>query len=160
MNKKIILLGHYGVGKSSLVRRFVHSQFSEEYITTIGVKIDKKTIQVGDTSLTLLIWDIAGENGQQKIPQSYRLGAHGAIYVFDLSRPATYANLEKEILALQELIPGIPIQILANKLDLSSEKQIAEVMEAIRPYQAKATSAKTGEHVDDAFELLARKILE
>lgn len=160
MNKKIILLGHYGVGKSSLVRRFVHSQFSEEYITTIGVKIDKKTIQVGDVSLTLLIWDIAGENGQQKIPQSYRLGAHGAIYVFDLSRPATYANLENEILALQELLPGIPIQILANKLDLSTESQIAEVMESIRPYQAKATSAKTGEHVDEAFELLARKILE
>lgn len=159
MNKKIILVGHYGVGKSSLVRRFVHSQFSEEYITTIGVKIDKKTIEVDGINITLLIWDIAGENGQQKIPQSYRLGAHGAIYVFDLSRPSTYLNLEEEILALEELIPGIPIQILANKLDLSSEDAVQEVMETILPYQAKATSAKTGEHVEAAFELLARKIL-
>ena len=67
MNKKVILVGHFGVGKSSLVKRFVHSQFSEEYITTIGVKIDKKAITVNGITVNLLIWDIAGEDSQKKI---------------------------------------------------------------------------------------------
>ena len=159
MNKKVILVGHFGVGKSSLVRRFVHSQFSEEYITTIGVKIDKKIVNIDGVGITLLIWDIAGENSQQKIPQSYRLGAHGALYVFDVSRPATYEHLENEILALQEMIPGIPLQILANKSDLVEDETLQECLKKIAPYQAFATSAKTGAHVEEAFELLAKKMI-
>jgi len=159
MNKKVILVGHFGVGKSSLVKRFVHSQFSEEYITTIGVKIDKKAVTVNGITVNLLIWDIAGEDSQKKIPQSYRLGAHGALYVFDLSRPATYENLESEILALQELIPGIPFEILANKKDLVSQESIDQILEKIAPYQASITSAKTGDHVDLAFEKLTQKMI-
>ena len=159
MNKKVILVGHFGVGKSSLVRRFVHSQFSEEYITTIGVKIDKKIVNIDGVGITLLIWDIAGENSQQKIPQSYRLGAHGALYVFDVSRPATYEHLENEILALKEMIPGIPLQILANKSDLVEDETLQECLKKIAPYQAFATSAKSGAHVEEAFELLAKKMI-
>lgn len=159
MNKKVILVGHFGVGKSSLVRRFVHSQFSEEYITTIGVKIDKKIVNIDGVGITLLIWDIAGENSQQKIPQSYRLGAHGALYVFDVSRPATYEHLENEILALKEMIPGIPLQILANKSDLVEDETLQECLKKIAPYQAFATSAKTGARVEEAFELLAKKMI-
>ena len=159
MNKKVILVGHFGVGKSSLVRRFVHSQFSEEYITTIGVKIDKKIVNIDGVVITLLIWDIAGENSQQKIPQSYRLGAHGALYVFDVSRPATYEHLENEILALKEMIPGIPLQILANKSDLVEDETLQECLKKIAPYQAFATSAKSGAHVEEAFELLAKKMI-
>ena len=159
MNKKVILVGHFGVGKSSLVRRFVHSQFSEEYITTIGVKIDKKIVNIDGVGITLLIWDIAGENSQQKIPQSYRLGAHGALYVFDVSRPTTYEHLENEIHALQEMIPGIPLQILANKSDLVEDETLQECLKKIAPYQAFATSAKSGAHVEEAFELLAKKMI-
>ena len=159
MNKKVILVGHFGVGKSSLVKRFVHSQFSEEYITTIGVKIDKKAVTVNGLTVNLLIWDIAGEDSQQKIPQSYRLGAHGALYVFDLSRPATYENLESEIFALQEQIPGIPVEILANKKDLVSEESIQEALQKIDPYLASTTSAKTGDYVEEAFAKLTQKMI-
>ena len=159
MNKKIILIGHFGVGKTSLVRQFVHSQFSEAYITTIGVKIDKKSIAVNGITVNLIIWDIAGENSQTKVPQSYRLGAHGALYVFDLSRPATYENIAAEILHLQEVIPGIPVQILANKRDLVSEETAASIIEKVKPYEAFPTSAKTGEHVNEAFEKLTQLII-
>lgn len=159
MNKKVILIGHFGVGKTSLVKRFVHSQFSEEYITTIGVKIDKKAVTIDGITVNLLIWDIAGEDSQKKVPQSYRLGAHGALYVFDLSRPSTYENLDQEIAALQELIPGIPVQVLANKKDLVTTEALSEIMESISPHLAFATSAKSGEHVDEAFEKLTQKMI-
>lgn len=159
MNKKVILIGHFGVGKSSLVKRFVHSQFSEEYITTIGVKIDKKSVTVNGVTVNLLIWDIAGEDSQKKVPKSYQLGAHGALYVFDLSRPATYENIEQEIIHLQELIPGIPVQILANKRDLVREEVLRTVLEKVKPYLALPTSAKTGDHVDEAFEKLTQLMI-
>lgn len=159
MNKKVILIGHYGVGKTSLVKRFVHSMFSEEYITTIGVKIDKKTVTVNGTSVNLLIWDIAGESSQQKVPQSYRLGAHGALYVFDLSRPSTYQQIEEEINSLKSLLPNIPVEILGNKADLVTKEEIDQVSQQIHPLKASLTSAKTGEHVDDAFEKLTQSMV-
>lgn len=159
MNKKVILVGHFGVGKTSLVKRFVHSQFSEDYITTIGVKIDKKIVEVEGRQITLLIWDIAGENDQQKVPASYRLGAHGAFYVFDLTRPATYEKLQDELAHIEAQVPGIPMQILGNKKDLLKPEELEKVLASI-PEEVLATSAKTGELVDHAFEELTKKMIE
>ena len=72
--KKVVLVGHFGVGKSSLVQRFVHQQFSEKYLTTIGVKIDKKVVSLGDVSVKMMLWDIAGESMTMKIPKKYLFG--------------------------------------------------------------------------------------
>lgn len=88
ISKKVILLGHFGVGKTSLVKRFVVQKFSEEYQTTIGVKINK--VVIGDHHLTMILWDIEGGKSQQHLPPSYFAGAHGIIYVFDLTRPSTW----------------------------------------------------------------------
>lgn len=156
VSKKVILIGHFGVGKSSLVKRFVHQKFSDQYVTTIGVKIDKKTIVIDGLEVNMIIWDIAGEDSQQKVPASYRLGAHGALYVFDMTRPSTYENLSQELGYLDEIIPNVPIQILGNKTDLLSESEQEEVLSKIPSYDIFKTSAKTGEHVDEAFELLAK----
>ena len=81
ISRKVAILGQYGVGKSSLIRQFVHRKFSEKYLTTIGVKIDKKVMDLDGVELTMIIWDIAGETNQSKIPKSYQLGAHGVLYV-------------------------------------------------------------------------------
>ena len=158
VSKKIILIGHFGVGKSSLVKRFVHQKFSDQYVTTIGVKIDKKVVQIDGFEVNMIIWDIAGEDTQQKVPASYRLGAHGALYVFDMSRPSTYQNLAQELAYLNEIIPGIPIKILANKSDLLSEEEQAEVLDKVLS-PVFLTSAKTGDHVEEAFELLAKAMV-
>lgn len=159
VSKKVILIGHFGVGKSSLVKRFVHQKFSDQYVTTIGVKIDKKIVQVNGFEVSMIIWDIAGEDSQQKVPASYRLGAHGALYVFDMSRPSTYENLNQELSYLNEIIPGIPIQILANKIDLLSDDERAEALAKLSSQNVFPTSAKTGEHVEQAFELLAKSMV-
>ncbi len=155
MNKKVILIGHFGVGKTSLVQQFVHSRFSEKYLTTIGVKIDKKIVEFDGRQMTLLIWDVAGETEQKKVPQSYLLGAHGVIYVFDLTRPSTYENLSEQIDYVKKLLPQAPIQILGNKKDLLSSEEIEEVLAQIN-FDLKTTSAKTGEHVELAFLNLSK----
>lgn len=158
ISKKIILVGHFGVGKTSLVKRFVEEKFSEQYITTIGVKIDKKVVMVNEVEVKLLIWDIAGEEAQRKIPQSYRLGAHGVLYVFDLNRPSTYQHLSEEIQELQSVLPDVPVRILGNKIDLIDDALLAQLKKEITlPFDA--TSAKTGEHVEEAFVSLAQLTL-
>jgi small GTP-binding protein len=74
ISKKVILTGSFGVGKTSLFNQFIFNQFSDKYLTTIGVKVNKKVINIGGEDLSLLLWDIAGEVSQDKVPTSYFLG--------------------------------------------------------------------------------------
>ena len=97
LSRKVILTGSFGVGKTSLFSRFIHDSFSDRYITTIGVKVDKKSVEVDGEKVSILLWDIAGEVTQDKVPRSYFLGASAIIYVFDLTRPSTYKNIDIDI---------------------------------------------------------------
>lgn len=154
ISKKVILLGHFGVGKSSLIKRFIHDMFSEEYKTTIGVKVDKKVIEVGDRELTMIIWDIEGGAVQSKLPKSYFLGAHGIIYVFDLTRPSTYENIDTELSFFRDLLPKAKLQIVGNKIDLLDELQMHEFKTGMEGKYNVLSSAKTGEMVEEMFHAL------
>jgi len=160
VSKKVILLGLFGVGKTSLIKRFVHQKFDEKYITTIGVKVDKKILSIHGVQLSMLIWDIAGESSQQKVPASYKLGSNGIIYVFDVSRPSSFQNIKEELKALSDLLPNVPIQVVANKTDLLSEIQVEKVVNDIGLTNIIRSSAKTGEGVEQAFEALGRAVLK
>ena len=93
-SKKIVIIGHFGVGKTSLIRRFVENTFSEDYQVTIGVHISKKTIEIPEQeSISLIIWDLEGQDDLKKTRSSYLLGTNGFIYVFDSSKPLTFENL-------------------------------------------------------------------
>ncbi|MEM0999135.1 MAG: Rab family GTPase [Bacteroidota bacterium] len=151
ISKKVILLGHFGVGKTSLVRQFVHQKFSEEYLTTIGVKVDKKQIPVADRLLTMIIWDIEGGAVQSKLPQSYFLGAHGIIYVFDLTRPSTYGRIEDELAYFRDLLPKASLQIIGNKKDLLGAEELARFEREFSGQCDFLSSAKTGENVETMF---------
>ena len=89
LQKKICLLGAFGVGKTSLTRRYVSSIFSDQYLTTVGVKIDKKALSVGANEVNLLIWDIAGEDDINAVRTSYLRGAAGYLLVVDVTRAQT-----------------------------------------------------------------------
>jgi small GTP-binding protein len=159
ISKKIILIGNFGVGKTSLVRRFVFQKFSDEYLTTLGVKIDKKVLQLGEKELTLLIWDVAGEVSQSKVPKSYYLGAQGIIYVFDLSRPSTFENIKEDLNYVAQVLPNVPQLIVGNKLDLVDQSKLEE-LKALMPVAADfMTSAKNGDSVEDMFLSLGQKVL-
>lgn len=159
VSTKVILTGSFGVGKTSLFQKFIFNKFSERYLTTIGVRVDKKVVEIDGQKLNILLWDIAGEVSQNKVPHAYLLGTSGIIYVFDLSRPLTVANLKTDIEYLQSKVPGVTIKIVGNKKDLVTDEQIAALAEQLPvPYDI-VTSAKTGENVDELFEMLGRGIL-
>ena len=158
-SKKVILLGNFGVGKTSLVRQYVFHKFSEDYMTTIGVRIDKKVVAVDKGEVSLIIWDIAGESTHQKIPDSYKLGAHGIIYVIDVLRPSTYRAIEDEISSLQNLLPNAPIIKVANKIDLLTEKERIEIFNNLPLNDYVLCSAKNGENVETAFHKLAGRLI-
>ena len=156
--KKVVLAGHFGVGKTSLVKRFVHQKFSEKYLTTIGVKIDKKELEVDGKQVKLMLWDIAGESAAMKIPKKYLSGAHGVLYVFDLSRKETYQHLQNDLFEINKVIRENACIILANKADLVEEVFIEQLKHNLG-VSFKITSAKTGDHVEAAFLELAREII-
>ncbi|MCU0439259.1 MAG: GTP-binding protein [Raineya sp.] len=156
LSKKVILIGNFGVGKTSLTRQFVYQKFSDEYLTTLGVKIDKKVVEVGNDLVNLMIWDIAGEVSQTRVNTSYYLGSNGIIYVFDLSRPSTYEHMEADIEYVQKLLPDVPILRVANKADLLTEEQIANISV---PYDF-LSSAKTSQNVEEMFLKLTKAMLQ
>lgn len=153
------MLGSFAVGKTSLVQRYVNSIFSEKYQTTIGVKIDQKTVMVGDTEVNLLIWDIHGEDDFQKVNPTYLVGSSGAFIVIDGTRKASL-EIGKELLEMSKKIaPNAETIILVNKVDLKDEwdvtdQDIHQLEE--EGYEVILTSAKTDQAVDEAFEKIAQ----
>ncbi|HKS83695.1 MAG TPA: Rab family GTPase [Candidatus Acidoferrales bacterium] len=161
-SRKVCMLGSFSVGKTSLVRRFIESIYSEAYHTTLGVKVDKKNVTVGSEMLTLVLWDIHGDDAFKSIRMSYLNGMAGYLLVVDGTRKQTL----EDALALEDRVHrehGIKPSVLAlNKCDLSADWEIdaereAALMSAGRPVLR--TSAKTGEAVEQAFLLLAQAIL-
>jgi len=151
LSRKVILTGSFGVGKTSLFSRFIHNAFSEKYITTIGVKVDKKFMDIDGQEVSILLWDIAGEVTQDKVPNSYFLGASGIIYVFDLTRPSTYKNLQSDIDYLKKILPSALIKVVGNKKDLVEESTIEQIQSELAYPVDIITSAKTGENVESLF---------
>jgi len=158
-SKKIILTGSFGVGKTSIFNQFMFQKFSDKYLTTIGVKVNKKVVNINNEDVSLLVWDIAGEVTQDKVPTSYFLGASGIIYVIDLSRPTTFEKLESDITYLKKLLPGAIVKLVGNKKDLLSEEELEETIKVISKPLDSVTSAKTGENIEELFISLAESYL-
>jgi small GTP-binding protein len=151
ITKKIVLLGHFGVGKTSLVRRFIESDFSEDYLVTLGVHVKKKKVQINDQSYTLIIWDIEGNTSIDRARKSYLIGSHGFLYVFDVSRPETFENLEKEMLFLKEYHPKAAVCIVGNKTDLIESEVKEQFFKQEKFKDCDFTSAKNDENVENVF---------
>jgi small GTP-binding protein len=162
IQKKICMLGSFAVGKTSLIRRFVESIYSDKYLTTVGVKIDKKVVQVSGVEVNLVLWDLYGDDDFQKIRWSHFQGAAGYLLVADGTRKATFEKaLQLEERARLE-IGTVPFVFVVNKCDLVEEWEFDSEMEgqiAAKGWTMLRTSAKTGESVDDAFMKLAGKML-
>ena len=163
IQKKICMVGAFATGKTSLVARFVKSIYSDTYHSTVGVKIDKKSINVGEKELNLILWDIYGEDEFQKIQMSYLRGAAGYFLVVDGTRKYT---LEKAICLQKRVevaVGKVPFILVLNKYDLTEDWEIEEAMleELIeKQWIIIKGSAKTGLGVEQAFLKLAEKMLE
>ncbi len=160
VSKKIVLLGHFGVGKSSLLRRYVENTFSENYTVTIGVHIMKKEVILSNGGVTLIIWDVEGTDDFTQYRSSYLLGASSFVYVFDASRAVTYSDLKYNMDHLQDKFPGTSVHIVGNKVDLVDEKELMKDLEAQGIKHSYLSSAKTGKNVELLFEDIAAQLLK
>ncbi|QOD61662.1 GTP-binding protein [Polaribacter haliotis] len=158
--KKVLLVGNFGVGKTSLIRRFVLNQFSEDYISTIGVRVSSKVVAYENQEIKLLIWDVAGTSGDEKIPKAYFLGASAAMFVFDVSREETYSSIDKHLASIKELSGLQNITIVGNKKDLLSKEELETVIDTVSVKIDLITSAKEDDNVEDAFLQLTSQTLK
>jgi hypothetical protein len=163
LQKKVCMAGAFAVGKTSLVRRYVESIFDERYQTTVGVKIDKKQVKLDGLPLTMVLWDLAGEDDLAQVRASHVRGAAGFILVVDGCRAAT---LDTAVLLQQRIMDEtgpVPFVLALNKMDMAAQWEITAP--AVAPLVARGwtctrTSAKDGRGVEEMFLSLARKMLE
>jgi small GTP-binding protein len=156
IQKKICLLGAFGVGKTSLVSQFVHSLFSDKYLTTLGVKIEKKSVDLGSQQVDLILWDMHGEDDFQNVNVSYLRGAAGYLLVVDGTRRATVQTAISLHEVAERAVGPVPFRLLLNKADLVNDWEVDENILASLGWPILRTSAKTGAGVEQAFEDLAR----
>ncbi len=163
IKKKICMLGAFAVGKTSLVQQYVHSIFSDKYQTTVGVKIDKKTLTVDGGAVDLILWDIHGEDAFQSVRTSYLRGAAGLLIVVDGTRRATLDTAFDLKARANETVGPVPTILVFNKSDLATDWEITPTELAQVRQEGNATvetSAKTGSGVEETFEMLVRAMME
>jgi len=160
--KKICMVGAPSVGKTSLVARYVESIFSETYLTTVGAKIDRKIVQLGEVELELVIWDLAGDHEFQRLETSYLRGAAGYLLVTDGAR---LTSLDRALSIHERVRRGvgdIPCLLVLNKADLVEEWEIpAERVASLTDagWQVVRTSAKDDLGVEETFLQLSQRVL-
>ncbi|MFN8674440.1 MAG: Rab family GTPase [Candidatus Sericytochromatia bacterium] len=163
IQKKICLVGAFAVGKTSLIQRYVKSIFSEKYITTIGVKVDKKELVCDGSNVNLVIWDLNGTDEIDSIKVSYLRGSSGYLLVADCSRVSTIDTANEIINTVNQSVGNIPFILLLNKMDLIDDfTEIEAKLSTLNHNNITVlkTSAKTGEGVENAFLTLTKILLD
>jgi small GTP-binding protein len=159
---KVVVAGDGNVGKTSLVRRYCEGKFEQSRITTLGVDFQTKLVKIGDKTIKLSIWDVAGQDRFVSFRDTFYRGAHAVALVYDVTSPATFFNLMHWRDEIQSVVPLVPMVVIGNKIDLFS---------VIPPDEAQGwakslsmpfllTSAATGERVNDFFAGLAYLALQ
>ncbi len=158
IRKKVLLLGAFAVGKTSLANQFTTGRFSEQYISTIGVNIKYKNIEFDDKIVNLLIWDIADIVTHQNIPSSYLKGTEGIMLVYDVTRSETFTRICLEYEGFLKQFPELTKIVVGNKIDLVEDlnKIKASDLDQLTDIY---TSAKNGNNVEDAFKLLIHQFV-
>ena len=161
---KVIIIGEAGVGKTSLVKKFVSGRFTSDYRVSIGANLFVKDLILNsDVDVSIQIWDIAGQEKWVKMRHLYYRGAHGALIVGDLTRGNTFEQL-KEFWNpdLKKFCGDIPKILVVNKVDLEpivSNSDIEKLAQDINVKATIITSAKNGQNVEDAFHQIAETII-
>lgn len=169
ITKKVVLVGDFSTGKTSLIRRYVDNEFSDDYLTTIGVKISKKIVLLNERAsnieIQLMVWDIEGNTSAKPTNPAYVVGAHGLIVVADATRENSIENISMHIKECRKVAKDVPIFLALNKSDLIKDAhELEELLCTIKEQNkelklAYATSAKEGTHVENIFSDLSRTMI-
>lgn len=159
---KVCLLGDGAVGKTSLVHRYVYDVFDDKYIMSFGTKVSKKTVELPDAKVDLMIWDILGQKTHESLHGAYYRGAVGALAVCDFTRRPTMESLASWVSGFRGVAGEVPVVLLANKSDLPKAYSLEEVrmLASSVGCEVLETSAKTGANVEEAFSSLTSRMLE
>ena len=158
---KLCMLGDFGVGKTSLVSRFVHSTFSEKYLTTVGVKVDSKEVELpGRAACKLVLWDIAGRSHLDALNMTYLRGASALLLVADGTRERSLHTALNLLMQARTLLPDVAAVLAVNKLDLVEQWEVApaSIEELRRTFSVHETSARSGEGVEGVFADVATRL--
>ncbi|MDZ8135565.1 MAG: Rab family GTPase [Nostoc sp. DedQUE04] len=171
ISKKVCLFGDFGVGKTSLIRQFVECQFSDEYLSTVGVKISRKLVTISkqellvEPNLQLIIWDIEGSNKFKAVAKNYFQGSKGAVIVGDVTQAETLNHIQEHIQTFLAVNPNSYIVVALNKSDMIAAEYLEKIRE-MHQFTNQAnildtyvTSAKTGNNVDKIFQALATRLI-
>ncbi|MFX1274838.1 MAG: Rab family GTPase [Promethearchaeota archaeon] len=164
---KIIVAGDGGVGKTTLIYRYVDGTFKSNTSMTIGIQFHQKFIDLNDnTTCELLLWDLGGQDHFRAILKRFVKGSHGALLMFDLSRIITLFNLDEWMELLSDSEPDIPIVLIGGKADLL-EKGVFPYQDKLLEFKEKYNfenvifvSSKTGENVNEVFEFITKEIIK
>jgi small GTP-binding protein len=163
INKKICMLGGFAVGKTSLVQQYVTQIFSEKYHTTLGVKVDKKSVRIANQEIQLILWDIHGKDRFTTVSESYLRGMAGYLLVVDGTRAETLDTAHILQSQAEKIVGQVPFILMLNKIDLATLWEIpGKNISALKKksWAIIRTSAKTGEGVEEAFMMLATQIMK
>ncbi len=165
---KIVVVGDYGVGKTTSIKKFVENKFREDYIPTLGVQITKKSIEINGNNVVLIIWDLAGQEEFFTVQRRFYNETEGVIIVYDITRKSSLENVKKwykEVLKYTGR--GIIWVLIGNKIDLIDKRIVNEddVIKLLHENNIDVdiileTSAKNGENVEEAFYSLVTLLLE
>ena len=162
---KIITAGDGGVGKTTLLYRYMEGRFLADTLMTIGVDFYQKDLEINQKKINLQIWDFGGQDHFRPLLKNYAVGARGALLLFDLTRPNSLQGIDQWVNICREANPGIPILFIGTKLDLTENITVDDEFAATFPgkynfFNYLKVSSKTGENVNLAFEILAKELLK
>ncbi len=162
IQRKICLVGSLAVGKTSIVSRFVRSMFPERYLCTVGVKIDRKLVRFGDDDVSLVLWDLAGEDAFLDVRAQYLRGSAGFIFVIDGTRPNTLETAMRVQCQSEGEYGPLPYVLAANKCDLHDEWALpGDALHGLsgRSWSGIECSALDGTGVETVFRTLTERML-
>ncbi len=162
---KVLTAGEGGVGKTTLLHKYIEGQFLSETKMTIGVEFFLKELNVDGWDIILQLWDFGGQERFRFLLDSYVTGAKGALLMFDLTRPMTLENLQEWVNIVRRGDNSIPILFIGTKLDLENDIMVdddyaLQFRERFNLFDYLKVSSKSGNNVMESFELITRKILE
>ncbi len=164
LKMKICLLGDGGVGKTSLVYRFIQNRFSTDFKSTLGVNLLKHEVIIDNIRVTAQIWDLGGQDKYEGLRKLYLDGSQGALVVFDKTNKESFENLDRWVKSFRELRGSKPMFLIGNKLDLKEfiviDDPTAKAYADSHNVDYISTSAKTGEQVETAFKLLIKEVIK
>ena len=162
---KIVLIGDSNVGKTNILSKYLQNEFNPDSKATVGVEFGSKTININNNVIKAQIWDTAGTEKYRSITNAYYKGAKGAFVVYDISRKSSFNNIDKWLFDLKNNgDENINIILIGNKIDLENQREVTteegEKKAIINKASFIETSAKNGDNIEKAFNLMIENVYE